>query len=162
MSNSNSHNYWIILLTMFVALLLTAMPLPEWITNWRPAWVAMVVIYWCMALPQRVSIWTAFILGVLMDVLQGSLLGQHAIGLTIVAFVTVKLHLQIRQHPLYQQSIFVGLLVTFYLCLVVWVNGIIGRPPHSWSFLMPVLTSMLLWPWLFVILRDIRRSAQVS
>ncbi len=156
------HNYWIVLVTFIVALMLTAMPLPDWITVWRPAWVAMVVIYWSMALPQRVSIGTAWFLGILLDVLQGSLLGQHAIGLAIVAYVTVKLHLQIRQHPLYQQSLFVGLLVAVYLSLIVWVNGIIGRPPQSWSFLMPVITSMLLWPWLFVILRDVRRRALIS
>ncbi len=159
---TNHNSYLIILWTIFVAFLLAAMPLPEWISHGRPAWVAMVVIYWCMALPQRVSIGTAWISGLLMDVLQGSLLGQHAIGLSIIAYVTVKLHLQIRQHPLYQQALFIGLLISVYLCLVVWVNGIIGRPPQSWSFLMPVLTSMLLWPWLFVILRDIRRSTQVS
>ncbi len=155
-------NYWVILATFFVALTLTAIPLPDWIISWRPAWVVMVVIYWSMALPQRVSIGTAWVLGILLDVLQGSLLGQHAIGLTIVAFVAAKLHLQIRQHPLYQQSAFVGLLIAVYLCLTVWVNGIIGRPPHSWSFLMPVMTSMLLWPWLFVILRDVRRRARIT
>ena len=156
------HNYWVILATMFVALLLTAMPLPDWINVWRPAWVAMVVIYWSMALPQRFGIASAWVMGILLDVLQGSLLGQHAIGLSIVAYVTVNLHLQIRQHPLYQQSLFVGLLISIYLCLIIWVNGVIGRPPHSWSFLIPVVTSMLLWPWLFVILRDIRRRAQVT
>ena len=156
------HNYGIILITFIVALMLSAMPLPEWISAWRPAWVAMVVMYWSMALPQRVSIGTAWALGILLDVLQGSLLGQHAIGLAVVAYVTAKLHLQIRQHPLYQQSLFVGMLVSFYLCLEVWVYGIIGRPPHSWYFLTPVITSMLLWPWLFVILRDIRRRARIT
>ncbi len=156
------HNYWVILFTMFVALLLTAVPLPDWITAWRPAWAVMVVIYWSMALPQRVSVGTAWILGILLDVLQGSLLGQHAIGLIFVAYVTAKTHLQIRQHPLYQQSLFIGLLVALYLCLLIWVNGIIGRPPNTWSFLTPVMTSMLLWPWLFIILRDVRRRAKVT
>lgn len=156
------HNYWVILMSFFIAFMLSAMPLPDWFITWRPAWVAMVIIYWSMALPNRVSIGTAWVMGVLLDVLQGSLLGQHAIGLAIVAYVTAKLHLQIRQHPLYQQALFVGILVTFYLSLIVWVNGIIGRPPYSWSFLAPVISSMLLWPWLFVILRDVRRKARVT
>ncbi len=156
------NNYWIILLTFIIALMLTVMPLPESVTVWRPAWVALVVIYWSMALPQRVSIGTAWVLGILLDVLQGSLLGQHAIGLAIVAYVSTKLHLRIRQHPLYQQALFVGLLVSVYLSLIIWVNGIIGRPPQSWSFLMPVLTSMLLWPWLFIILRDVRRRSRIT
>jgi rod shape-determining protein MreD len=47
---------WIIALSLVIALMLTALPLPEWAVNWRPAWVAMVLIYWCMALPERVGI----------------------------------------------------------------------------------------------------------
>ncbi len=156
------NNYSIILVTFFVAFILTAMPLPDWIAAWRPAWVALVLVYWSLALPHRVNLFTAFILGILLDVLQGSLLGQNAIGLTIIVFITAKLHLQVRQYPLYQQSIFVGLLVAVYLGMIAWVNGMIGRPPESWAFFAPVLTSILLWPWLFVILRDIRRRAIVT
>lgn len=156
------HNYWIILASLLIALVLQTLPLPEWITAWRPAWVAMVLIYWNMALPHRVSIGTAWIVGLLLDVLQGTLLGQHAFGLAVIAFVTSKLYLQIRQYPLYQQSIYVGVMIMIYVCLVVWVNGIAGRPPASWIFLAPVLSSMLLWPWVFVVLRDIRRRAKVT
>lgn len=156
------HGYWVILTTFITALILMTMPLPDWIEAWRPSWVAMVLIYWNLALPHRVSIGTAWVMGILLDVLQGSLLGQHAIGLAILAYVTAKLHLQIRQYPLHQQSIYVGISIAVYLCLIMWINGLTGRPPKSWSFLMPVLTSMLLWPWLFVVLRDIRRKARVT
>lgn len=156
------HNYWVVLLTFVIALMLTITPLPDSMNIFRPAWVAMVLIYWSLALPHRVSIMTAFLLGILLDVLQGSLLGQHAIGLSVIAFVTTKLHLQVRIQPLYQQALFVGLLIAVQSLLVAWVNGVIGHETKSWSFLLPVLSSMLLWPWLFIILRDIRRKAQVS
>ncbi len=155
-------NYWIILLTLLIALILQIVPLPEWFTQWRPSWVAMVLIYWTLALPRRVSIGTAWIVGLLLDVLQGTLLGQHAMGLAVITYITSKLHLQIRQYPLYQQSLFIGSMIAIYVCLIAWVNGIVGRAPNSWAFLQPALSSMLLWPWLFVVLRDIRRRAKVS
>jgi len=49
-----------------------------------------------------------------------------------------------------------------YLLISLWVRGITGVPPQSWTFWMPAFTSMLLWPWLFIILRDIRRKYHVS
>jgi rod shape-determining protein MreD len=45
--------------------------------------------------------------------------------------------------------------------LVLWVKGVIGQPPGSWLYWLPSITSMLLWPWVFLILRDLRRHFQV-
>lgn len=151
-----------IIVSFIVALMLTAMPLPDWASNWRPAWVAMVLVYWCMALPHRVGIGIGWSMGILLDVLQGTLFGQNAIGLAILAYFTVKSHQRIRMFPLMQQAILICLLVLVYLLINLWVRGIMGVPPQSWTFWMPAFTSMLLWPWLFIILRDIRRRYHVS
>lgn len=153
---------WIIITSFVVALILTAMPLPEWAINWRPAWVAMVLVYWCMALPDRVGIGVGWSMGLLLDVLQGTLLGQNALGLSILAFLIIKSHQRIRMFPLFQQALMLCFLVLFYLLLSLWVRGIMGIPPKSWTYWMPAFTSMLLWPWLFIILRDIRRRYHVS
>ena len=162
MNSSKQNGGWIIFSSFLVALMLTAMPLPEWAINWRPAWVAMVLIYWCMALPQRVGIGVGWSLGILLDVLQGTLLGQNAIGLAILAFLTLKSHQRVRMYPLIQQAMVICLLVLVYQLLSLWVRGIMGVPPGSWTYWMPVFTSMVLWPWLFIILRDIRRRYHVS
>jgi rod shape-determining protein MreD len=162
MNSTKQHGGWIITISFLVALMLTAMPLPEWAINWRPAWVAMVLIYWCMAIPHRIGIGIGWILGILIDVLQGTLFGQNAIGLAIVAYFTLKSHQRVRMFPLTQQALFVSLLVVVYLLLSLWVRGIMGVPPKSWTYWMPVFTSMVLWPWLFIILRDMRRRYHVS
>lgn len=152
----------IIVISFIVALMLTAMPLPDWATNWRPAWVAMVLVYWCMALPHRVGIGVGWSMGILLDVLQGTLFGQNAIGLALLAYFTLKSHQRIRMFPLIQQAFLMCLFVLVYLLINLWVRGIMGVPPQSWTFWMPAVTSMLLWPWLFIILRDIRRRYHVS
>ena len=77
---------WVIAASFVVALMLTALKLPEWALIWRPAWVALVLIYWCMAVPHRIGVAIAFLLGVFLDVMSGALLGQHALALTVVAF----------------------------------------------------------------------------
>ena len=51
---------------------------------WRPAWVALVLVYWCMAAPDQVGVVAGWTTGLLLDVMTGTLLGQHALGLSVV------------------------------------------------------------------------------
>jgi len=162
MIETNHQGGWIILLSFIVAFMLTAMPLPEWASNWRPMWVTMVLVYWCMALPTRVGIGIAWTAGLLLDVLQGTLLGQNALGLAVLAYIVLNIHQRLRVFPLTQQAILICIFTLIFLLLSLWVRGIMGVPPQSWTFWMPAFTSMLLWPWLFIILRDIRRKYHVS
>ena len=152
---------WVIILSFIIALLLTVVPLPGWLTDYRPAWVVMVLIYWCMALPDRVGIGIAWLLGLVLDVHTGALLGQNALGLSVIAYLTIRMHEQIRVFPLVQQS----LLICFYLIIfqffTLWIRGIMGVPPQHWSFWTPAVTSMLLWPLLLVIMRGTQRKYNV-
>jgi len=161
MSNKSTGG-WIIFISLLIAFLLTALPLPVWADDWRPAWVAMVLIYWCMALPNKVGIGIAWCLGLLLDVQQGTLLGQNALGLALIAYFVIQIHKRFRLFPLVQQSCLVGFMIIFYLLIASWVSGIMGIPPQTWTYWMPAISSMVLWPWLFVILRDIRRQYYVS
>ncbi len=152
---------WVIGLTFVIALMLTAMPLPQWASAWRPAWVAMVLMYWCIALPHRVGITTAWVVGLLVDVLTVALLGQNALGLTLVAYFALKSHQRIRVFALGQQAVVVAIILVVYLTAMHFVRLLV-RAPAGNDFWAPALTSMLLWPWLFIILRDVRRRANVS
>lgn len=152
----------IILLSFVVAFMLTAVPLPDWAAAWRPVWVAMVLIYWCMALPDRIGIGTAWFIGLLLDVQQGALLGQNALGMSIIAFITLAAYRRVRVFSLVKQALVVCSILFAYLFIMLWIQTMIGYPPKHWSFWMPVVTSMVLWPWLFIILRDLRRKYRVS
>jgi rod shape-determining protein MreD len=162
MNFTRRHGSWVIVLSFIIALTLTALPLPEWAELWRPAWAAMVLIYWCMAIPQRVGVTAGWVTGLALDVLQGTLLGQHALALSIVAFITHKLHRRVRVLSPWQQGISVFGLVVIYQAFIVWVTGIQGlmvKGAATWSI---PLVSMVLWPWIFVLLRDIRRRYNVA
>ncbi len=161
MLNKNTGG-WIIFTSLLIAFLLTALPLPHWADDWRPAWVAMVLIYWCMALPERIGIGIAWCLGLLLDVQQGTLLGQNALGLALIAYFVIQIHKRFRLFPLVQQSCLVGFIIIFDLLISSWVGGIMGIPPQTWTYWMPAISSMVLWPWLFVILRDTRRRYNVT
>ena len=151
-----------IVVTFLIALVLTAMPLPEWARAFRPEFVTLVLIYWCLALPTRVNVGIGWVAGLVVDVLHGTLLGQHALSLAVVAYLAVNLHQQIRVYPLWQQALSIFTLIALNQLLVVWVKGIVGEAPDTWLYWAPSITSALLWPWLFIILRDVRRRFRVA
>ncbi len=162
MSLNKHQGGWIIVFSFVIAMMLMAMPLPEWAICWRPSWVAIVLIYWCMALPDRAGIGIGWVLGLLLDVQQGTVLGQNALGLAIIAYMTLISYQRMRMFPLTQQAVLVCFYLLLYEAISLWIRAIMGVPPDNWTYWMPAFTSMLLWPWLFVVLRDIRRKYLIS
>ncbi len=155
------HGGWAVVVSMLAALMLTTLPVPPWAAPWRPAWMALVLIYWCMAVPVRVGVGVGWILGIVLDISTGTLLGQHAFGLSIVAYTTHKLHQRVRVLPLWQQGLSVFGLILTYNMLELWINGVRGNPAGIMAYWTSPLTSMILWPWVFIILRDVRRRYRV-
>ena len=157
-----SNRTHIIYVTILIGYLLTLMPLPDWAQIFRPQWVALILIYWCMALPERIGVGVGFITGLLLDVLTGTLLGQHALGFSVIAFATLKLHLRVRVMPLRQQVFTIFILLLVERLLALWSTGAAGYPtPSLWYWMTPVV-GMLLWPWIYILLRDTRRRFHVS
>ena len=153
---------WIIAISFFTAFLLTGVPFWGDLNYFRPDWVAMVLIYWCMALPHRIGLGTAWLIGLLLDVARGALLGQHALALVVVAYLTLQTYQRVRAAPPWQQSFSVLIFLLVEQILVFWISGVIGYPPRDWWYLAPALGGMALWPLAFVILRDVRRYFQVT
>ena len=162
MTLARHQNGVVILILFLIALVLTIIPLPDWARDFRPQWVTLMLIYWCMALPQRVGVGTAWTLGVSEDVLTGTLLGQHALGLSVTAFLTLRLHQRIRVFPLWQQSLSVFVLLLVEHLLSLWVIGATEQPTPSLWYWMPTLVGMFFWPWFYIVLRDIRRRFKVT
>ena len=162
MNVEQHHATWVIILSFFISFILAIIPLPDWAISWRPDWVALVLIYWCIALPQRVGIATGWFLGIILDVLHDTLFGQHALALSLVAYISVKLHKQMRLFPRWQQATVVFALVVSAQLIGVWIHSLFGSPEMNQPLFYPALTSLLLWPWLFIILRDMRRTYKVS
>ena len=157
-----AHAIWVIFFSFFVAYLLAIVPFPEWAMNYRPEWVPMVLIYWVMALPYRLGIGSAWCAGLLLDILEGSTLGLNAISLVILAYVTLSLHQRMRMFTSLQQSGLIFVLVGLNLMLCHWLQIVTGQTINvRLLFLMAALTSAIIWPSLFQLLRQIRRSFDV-
>ena len=147
-----------ILVSFLLAMILTSLPLPESAIIYRPDWLVLVLIYWCMAMPDRIGIFTGWLLGLVLDVMYGSLLGQNAMAFSIIAYLVNILHLRVRMFPLWQQSVMVFLLVILHLAISAWIRGIAGQFFVTWTYWVPALSSALVWPFIFIVLRHLRRQ----
>lgn len=159
MSEAVSRGGWAVFLSLALALLLTLLPMPPLIEDLRPQWVALTLIYWCLTVPDRVGVFWGFGTGLAMDVATGSLLGYHALGLSVIAFLAVKMHQRVRIYPLLQQTLFVWVLLLFERLISLWLLGATGQPMPSLIYWAPTFLGLLIWPWLFVVLRDLARRA---
>jgi rod shape-determining protein MreD len=150
---------WLILVSLLTALFLTVLPMPAAADAFRPQWVALVTLYWCLTVPERFGVFAAFAAGLAVDVVTGSLFGQHALGLSLIAYAAVELHQRIRLFPVWQQALFVWVLLLVERLLNLWVLAATGQPMPFLIYWVPTMLGLLLWPWLFVILNDLGRRA---
>jgi len=146
------------LITIIAAFMLAIMPLPDWAVELRPEWVTLVLIYWAMTAPSKVGVTAAWFTGLLLDVSYGTLMGQHAIGMVLVIYVIHMQHQRLHMASLLQQAIVIFALLFVKQLLILWVDGMLGRAPGSWLYFMPTITSTILWPWIFLILKELQRK----
>lgn len=162
MADGGAQGYGIILLTFLVAYVLAVIPLPAWLIWARPEWVALVLVYWTIALPHRVGIATGLLLGLGLDVLEGAVLGQNALALIAVALLSLVLYQRLRVYSLWQQASVVFMLVGINQLICQWVQNLQGVGAGSLLFLLPAVTSALLWPLALHVLRGLRRRYRVT
>lgn len=162
MIEQQAQGRFIIVGSFIAAFLLTAMPLPDMVNYYRPPWVALVLMYWCMALPNRIGISTGWICGLLIDVLQGTLLGLNAVGFAILAYFSIVQYQRFRVFPLVQQSLIIGALIFILSLVSLWIRYQVDGMELNWNYTLPALSSLLIWPWVFIVLRDLRRHYHVS
>lgn len=141
---------------VIAALMLAIAPMPDWASPFRPDWVALTLIYWAMNMPRTYSVGTAWIVGIVLDVAQGTLLGQHAIALCFVVYITVKFHLQFRVFPVSQMSATVFAMLAFYQFILFWINGVAGVTTSPITYWGPVITGALTWPLLTLFFGGVR------
>jgi len=153
---------WVVVCSFLVAFLLAVMPLPYSMLWARPEWVTLVLIYWVIALPQRIGILTSFLLGLLLDSLEGAVLGQNALSLSVVAYLALLLYQRLRLFNMWQQASVVFVIVGINQMVGQWLQNINGVNTGGPLFLMPVAISALLWPGVMTLLRHLRRRYQVG
>lgn len=149
---------WLALpLSFLLALLLVALPLPQVLSYWRPELVTMLLVFWVLNEPGKVGVWTAFVLGLLLDVLMATTFGVYPLMLATVAYLTRLSYRWVRVLSLWQTGGLVFVLVLVSLVIKRILLGVLGGGTDSLLFWAPALTSALVWPTVMLSLRRFTR-----
>jgi len=149
-----------VVITLAAACFLTVLPLPAVLGPLRPYWVALVMIFWCLETQALISLSSAFLTGLVLDLLTGSLLGMHALELVILVYLVTRFRARLRFFPPWQQALSVLALLLNDRIIVLWIISLKGDPLPSASYWLAPLVGTLLWPWVFLLLDRYRSLAR--
>jgi rod shape-determining protein MreD len=136
----------LVYVTALAGLLLTLLPLPSLLGIIRPPFLVVVILYWSTMTPRAGGILIGFLAGLTLDLLQGTQLGEHALALSFVTYLAVRLHLLTRAKPIFEQSLFALIALLLYETLLWAIDGWSGHPLNSVLRWLPALTGAAIWP----------------
>lgn len=142
-----------IALTLIAALFLNLLP---WAGYWlwvRPDFVALVVLYWCIEEPRKIGFAGAWLLGLFMDVADGTLFGQHALAYAILAYAGIVLHRRVRMFSGTPQVLHVIPLLLLNDLIVLGIRALAGADFPGFQYFIGSFVAGALWPPLGVLLR---------
>jgi rod shape-determining protein MreD len=134
------------LLTVVVALILSVLPLPLWLSAVRPAFLVLTVLYWSISVPRLGGIGLGFGSGLALDVFRGAVLGENALALSAITYLAVREHQKIRLKPSFQQALMVLAALLIYEFILFAIDGWTGHPLTSPLRWIHIVTGALIWP----------------
>ncbi len=142
---------WFIILSLFGALFLNLLPIGR--VSGVPDWVALVLAFWCVREPLKVGMAAGFVLGVIADVADASLMGQHALAYVLLAFAASGLSRRILWFPLGQQALHILPLLFGAQLVMLLVRMSSGAEfPGVLYLLAPVIAALLWHPITYLLL----------
>ena len=155
------NGYFVIVITFVVAFWLSGLVLPHTLEPFRPVWVLMVLIYWTIAIPYRIGVYIAAVVGLLLDLYLGALMGQHVISLALVGYLAYLIHLRIRLFPIWQQCLVVLVMTAIYQVVNRVIEGMLSDVSVGFSYYWPTVSTAFFWPWVYVALRYCRKKFHI-
>ncbi|MDO8315296.1 MAG: rod shape-determining protein MreD [Rugosibacter sp.] len=134
---------WFIVMTLCAALLLNMIPFGYFLGI--PDWIALVLVFWCLHQPLKVGMSAGFILGLLMDVVDASVMGQHALAYVFLAYAAAALSRRVLWFPLWQQALHVLLLCLGGQLIMLIARMLSGADFPGLSWFLSSFTGALLW-----------------
>lgn len=150
-------NPWFIWTTLLIALVINLVPLGR--QPAMPDLVALALVFWNVHQPRRVGVGAAFVFGLLMDVHQSSLLGQHALAYTALSYFAITIHRRLLWFPVPSQAIQIMPLFLAAHAIELAIRMMAGGLFPGWSLLLAPLLEAALWPVASVLLLMPQRRA---
>lgn len=142
-----------VILTLLVGLAANLLPWSPLAKLLWPDFIGLLLVYWITYQPRRIGLGTAWFLGLLMDIADGVLFGQHALAYTLMAYLTQILHRRIQMLSPWQQSLYVFGLILIALVIMLVIRLAFGAPFPGALYFASGVTSAVLWPSFAMLLR---------
>jgi len=149
-------------LSVSIALVLSAIPVPGALGYFKPFWIALIALFWVIEAPDTLGLGFAFVLGLALDVLAGSLLGEHALRLVFIVYIAGRFRLRLRFYPMWQQALFILVLLLNDRLVSLWIASLSGHAFPDYRYWLAPAVSTLLWPWVFLLLDGLRHRRSRS
>lgn len=152
----------VIMATFLVAMILEIIPWPSNLHSFKPAWLVLVLTYWILAMPNKINIGTAFVMGIAWDLVLGSTLGVHALILSLFAYALAINSVLIRNLSLWMQGVMVILTVLFIRLGIFIIEFLLHSADFYWQETFGAIASGILWPWVFLLFRKISTQLHIE
>ena len=150
--NNQLNNLIFVWSIMLLTTVLTIMPMPDFLNGITIEWVAMSIIFFSIMNVSLMGIFAAWIIGLLLDLLQGGLLGENALIFSVISYLSYRFRFQIRVYPDWQIMIVILFLLSFGNLISLWIKGFSGRILFVSEDWLSVVCAVLIWPFFMRIL----------
>jgi len=160
--NRQRLSLWWFVGTLVFALVSMLVPLPGVLEPFKPYWPALVLLYWCLESEDRVGLGLAFIVGLAADILTGVVLGEQALRLCALVFIALRFRSRLRFFPMWQQTLAVFALLINDRILLLIIRTLAGASLPTASWWISPFVGAALWPFLFLLLDDLRARLRIQ
>ena len=153
-------SFFVITLSLLLSIILTISTFP--LGYFSPDWIHLFLIYWILATPGSIGLVTAWVIGLLVDVVLGSTLGVNALVYSLIGYLIFKSYMMIRYLTVLQQSILILFLLLIKVTLILWIDDMMDTSNYTTSLYWTPVISSFAWPLVYYFLRNIRRRYNIT
>lgn len=144
--NKKINNLIFVWSMMLLTTMMTIMPLPNFFYGIRIEWISLAVIFFSMMNVSLMGVIAAWTIGLLLDLLQGGLLGENALILSVISYLSYRFRFQVRVYPDWQLMIVTLFFLSFGNLISLWIRGFSGRIIFITEEWLSILIAALIWP----------------
>ncbi len=149
-SSTKIRQWTSIVLSLLLALTLNSINYPEWVQFARPDWVTLVLFYWCLRLPSSIGVGSGWLVGLMLDLMNYTVFGQHALGKAFIAMVAVSVSPRWKNYHLWKQCLIIFVVSSVDILIVISVHSITNNVVFHFEYWWAAVTTTLLWPLVYL------------
>lgn len=145
-----------IILSFFIGLIFLVIPAEFPFDFFKPQLPLLILIYWVLFVPYRVGVATGWLVGLLIDMLQGGILGLHALQYAMIAYLCYHMGPRLRMFPMFQQMMAVMVFVGIVQMTTGWVDYFMNLPGYAFYPWLTLFSSAAAWPLVIIFMNPLR------